>query len=285
MYSLEFAAKWHLKQNFSSCSLDQCNVICNLLNLPSQQLHYGNNVMQSDLCRSILTDLLYCNVSTFFGQVQTLHVAVAWILNRIICFHSHMQGPFFIQFWHFSFRHSGVLCIDVLFDLVTALYCSPWSSNQALTDGLCVPLRDHTMFTCWVCTLILSSVSVSVQEEVYVLFDHVHVSAYCCLFLPITQSLLTSKLISTWPLVFIYRPHGVLCPDWLWHCRSTANWINTITYILTMLRVFHPENTQIQIHSQTLLHNYTYALKCFCNLWSHLGWLDACFAEGCSFIF
>lgn len=139
---------------------------------------------------------------------------------------------------------------------MAALFCSPWSSNQALTGGLCVPLRDHTVFTCCVCTLIASSVSVSVQEEVCVCYLIVCMCARiaACSSL-IAQSLLTSRLISTWPLVFIYRPHGVLCPDWLWHCRSTANWINTIT-VLTFLPCwgFFLMKT----------HKYRHAVKHFC---------------------
>lgn len=120
---------------------------------------------------------------------------------------------------------------------------------------------EITQYSPAVCAHLLLPVCLWLCKRKCVLCDCVHVCTYCCLFFLIAQSLLTSRLISTWPLVFIYRPHGVLCPDWLWHCRSTANWINTITYILTMLRVFPHENTQIQTCSQTLLHNYTYAHK------------------------
>lgn len=58
------------------------------------------------------------------------------------------------------------------------------------------------------------------------------------LFIPVKQSLRTSGLISPRPLGFICRPPVVRRPDWLWHRRSKANWINTITRILIVLKVF-----------------------------------------------
>lgn len=100
------------------------------------------------------------------------------------------------------------------------------------------------------------------------------VCVYRCLFFLITQSLLewkTSRLISIWPLDSLWRPHGVLCPDWLWHCRSATNWINTITHILPVLRVlphvlnfitnpWKHTNTDMHVHTcQTLLLNFPYA--------------------------
>lgn len=72
-------------------------------------------------------------------------------------------------------------------------------------------------------------------------------STCACVQLFLSSFSQTSGLISPRPLCFICRPLGVQRPDWLWHRRSKANWINTITHILIVLNVFFPlENTQTQ---------------------------------------
>lgn len=90
------------------------------------------------------------------------------------------------------------------------------SSPQTRNGGLCISIS-----------------SAPVQEEACVLGSR-YFSVHSCLL----QSLLTSGLISPRPLGCICRPPVVRRPDWLWHHRSNANWINTITCILIMLKVF-----------------------------------------------
>lgn len=127
------------------------------------------------------------------------------------------------QFWHVFSPHSGLLCSLCL---------------------ICVHLHHPVSQKRWIIRrlqLLRISAGASGRACVQLLL---------CSF----SSHRSSGLISPGPLCFICRPHGVRRPDWLWHRRSKANWINTITRILIVLNVFFSswKHTNRDRHKQTL---------------------------------
>lgn len=116
----------------------------------------------------LLTLFLFQQVESSWTRLQLRY------LIRIVCFHTERSvvfwGFFFVQFWHFSFSPCCVLCIDVLFDLVAALLCSPWSSNQALNRWIMrAAQRSHRIHLLGVHTYRLQCVCVCARGSVFCL--------------------------------------------------------------------------------------------------------------------
>lgn len=118
--------------------------------------------------------LTFFFISAFFSRV-ILDKAAAQIFNwdRVLS-HSHWKvSSFFVflsEFWHFSFSPCWVLCIDVLFDLVAARFCSPSSSNQALNRWIMrAAQRSHRIRLLGVHTFRLQCVCVCARGSVFCL--------------------------------------------------------------------------------------------------------------------
>lgn len=91
-----------------------------------------------------LSTELTCSPFSLHCTLYYWHLLTQQTLGYLLTLSHPEKVASFIQFWHFSFSHSGVFCIDVLFDLATALRCSPWSSSQALTGACFSEITQHS---------------------------------------------------------------------------------------------------------------------------------------------
>lgn len=123
-------------------------------------LHEMGWCLLSDAALVYMFNIRDGDLNTIYLYLDTIDQITFLPLRSTVCVSSttemsaytftRRKDKIFIQFWHFSFSHSGIFCIDVLFGLVAAAHCSPWSSGRALTGGFCVLLRNQTAFTCCV---------------------------------------------------------------------------------------------------------------------------------------